>query len=125
MSKNCKSYLRFRQNNATIKLYIKVNKKEVMIMEKLNKILLLIVLIVAIALISVTFMYFDMRKTAKDNQKEALEMSESLYKISLIPNTERLIAEIKAIENPEERAMLIEVYLQNGNLTEDVAKMLY
>ena len=52
-------------------------------------------------------------------------MSESLYKISLIPNTERLIAEIKAIENPEERAMLIEVYLQNGNLTEDVAKMLY
>lgn len=94
-------------------------------MNKLNKILLIILLILVIALSVMTYMYFDMRKTAKKNLDAYVEAATKLLEVNSKTNGHYIIDDIKSIENPEERAIAIQIHLENGDLTEDVAKDLY
>lgn len=94
-------------------------------MNKLSKIFLVTILILIIALSIMTYMYFDMKKTAQKNLDSYVEVAEKLVEINNKPNGQHIIDEIKSIEDPAERAMAINIHLENGDLTQDVANDLY
>lgn len=108
----------YNKNNIT-------NVKEVIIMNKTRKILLLSIIILIIALGIITYLYFDMRKEAYKFRDAYCEVTDRLVKINSVPNQKNIIEEVKAVEDPEERAILIEIYLENGNLTQEIANQLY
>lgn len=94
-------------------------------MNKTRKILLLSIIILIIALGIITYLYFDMRKEAYKFRDAYCEVTDRLVKINSVPNQKNIIEEVKAVEDPEERAILIEIYLENGNLTQEIANQLY
>lgn len=96
-------------------------------MNKLNKIFLVIIIILIIGIITITCLYFNMRETAKENLNGYLEVASLLYDItsSNKPNNESVIEFVKSVEDSKERKALIDVYVENGDLTEEVAKELY
>lgn len=94
-------------------------------MKNINKFLLVIIFILVIALVVIICMYLNMKKTANTNLEAYKFASTKLVEMNSIQNLKPIIDEIKSIENSEERAMIIELYLENGDLTEDVAKDLY
>ena len=94
-------------------------------MSKSSKILLVFVIVLIIALAVMTYLYIDMKKTAKENFNAYLEAANKLHEMNSQPNNKGIIDEVKAVTDPEERAELIKVYIENGSLTPDVAKDLY
>lgn len=94
-------------------------------MNRLNKIFLVVIIMLVIALAVMVYMYFDMRKTAKTNLDAYVEAANKLVEINSKPNRQEIIDDVKSIENPEERALAIKIHLENGDLTQDVANTLY
>ena len=96
-------------------------------MNKLNKIFLGIIVILVIVIIAITYLYFNMRETAKKNLNGYVEVASLLYDItsSNKPNNESVIEFVKSVEDPKERKTLIDIYVENGDLTEEVANELY
>lgn len=94
-------------------------------MKNINKFLLVIIFILVIAVVVIMCMYLDMKKTANTNLEAYKNVATKLVEMNSIQNLNPIIDEIKSIKDSEERALIIELYLENGNLTEEMAKDLY
>ena len=73
-----------------------------------------------------TYLYFDMRGIAIENRDAYIRAAKVIYMLNdREPNDERTIEYVKSIEDPEERKALIKMFIENEELTQDVANELY
>lgn len=95
-------------------------------MNRLSKVFLIVIIILLIALGIMTYLYFNMRGIAKEHLDAYVRAAKGLYELSYREaNDERTIEYVKAIENPEQRKAVINIFIENGELTQDVANELY
>lgn len=95
-------------------------------MNRLSKIFLVIIIVLIILVGVLTYLYFDMRRIAKDNleayTRAATVIAENL---TVKTNDSELIERVKSIEDSEQRRQTIDILLENGDLTQEVADELY
>ncbi len=94
-------------------------------MDKLSRILLIVILILTIGLISMICLYYDIREKAYENlnAKEKTEIIIQTSKGNL--NEKATIEYVKTIDDKEERKEFINTYVKFRMLTQDVADELY
>lgn len=95
-------------------------------MNKLSKILIVIIIILMIALGLMAYLYFDMRGIAKEHLEAYVRIAKEIYKLNDRElNDMEIIEYVKSIEDSEERRAIINIFIENGELTQDVADGLY
>lgn len=95
-------------------------------MNKLSKVLLSIVIILTIFLGIITYLYCKMVRIANEFRDGYIEAATELSNMNLKDkNNEEFIKYIKSIEDKEIRRSVIDIYVENGDITKDMAKELY